>query len=217
MEALRVLRGLLIAARGVRKGLPSPDPGADPLELFHTWFAEADRAGLYLPEAVTLATAGRDGRPSARLVLVKDATERGFSFYTNLESRKARELAENPWATLVFHWAVLQRQVRIEGLVERLPEAEAETYWRTRPRGSQLGAWVSTQSAPLDERANLLARVEEARRRFGGGEVPLPPFWGGYRLVPERIEFWQGRADRLHDRVVFTRSDGGWAAGRLQP
>ncbi len=217
MTLLRTVRSLLFAARGVTRGLPPPEPGSDPLVLFRAWFREAERAGLYLPEAMTLATATPEGRPSARMVLLKDVSERGFSFYTNLGSRKARELTENPWATLVLHWAVLQRQVRIEGPVERLPIEEAEAYFRTRPRGSRIGAWASRQSEPLDSREALEARVEELRREFEGGEVPLPSFWGGFRVVPERIEFWQGRLDRLHDRVLHTRTAQGWAAVRLQP
>jgi len=151
------------------------------------------------------------------MMLLKGVEAGGFVFFTNYESRKAAELAANSRAALVFHWAVLERQVRVEGKVERLSPVESEVYFRTRPRGSRIGAWASKQSRPLPDRAELEARVREHDARFAGGEVPLPPFWGGFRLVPERIEFWQGRLDRLHDRLRFERERGGWRAVRLYP
>jgi pyridoxamine 5'-phosphate oxidase len=219
MSILSTIRAFLLATRGVvaGQGLPGPEAGGDPIELFRTWWRDAERAGLLLPESVTLATATPDGQPSARLVLLKGVSEGGFVFYTNYGSRKARELEANPRAALAFHWAALQRQVRVEGVVERVTVEESAAYFATRARGSRIGAWASRQSEPIGTRAELEARVAEVRERFGGGEVPLPPFWGGYRLVPARIEFWQGRADRLHDRVVHVREAGGWRAERLQP
>lgn len=166
---------------------------------------------------MALATATPDGVPAARMMLLKGVDRRGFVFFTNYESRKGRELLANPRAALVFHWAALQRQVRVEGSVERLTVAESEAYFRTRPRGSRIGAWASRQSADLSSRADLDRRVAEYEAKFAGQEVPLPPFWGGVRLRPAAIEFWQGRINRLHDRVRYTRTDGGWAVARLYP
>ena len=166
---------------------------------------------------MTLATATKDGRPSARIVLLKQLDHRGFVFFANYESRQGRELAANPYAALVFHWSILQRQVRVEGRVARISEEESAAYFRTRPRGSRIGAWASRQSAELENRAVLARRVKDVEQRFQGGEVPLPSFWGGYRLTPERIEFWQGRANRLHDRLCFVREEDGWQTKRLFP
>jgi pyridoxamine 5'-phosphate oxidase len=166
---------------------------------------------------MTVATATPDGAPSARMMLLKDVDQRGFVFYTNYQSRKAGELLANPRAALVFHWPVLQRQVRVEGAVARLPQPESETYFRTRPRGSRIGAWASRQSTELATRAELDQRVREYEARFAGQDVPLPPFWGGFRLTPSAIEFWQGRVNRLHDRLRYTRVGGGWAVTRLYP
>ena len=219
MAILKTIRALLLATRGVVTGgdLTGPEAGGDPIEFFRRWWRQAEDAGVLLAESMTLATATPDGRPSARLVLLKDVSEGGFVFFTNYGSRKSQELVANPFAALAFHWAVLQRQVRVEGRVERVSEEESAAYFATRPRGSQVGAWASRQSQPIRQRSDLEAQVEEIRKRFGAGAVPLPPFWGGYRLVPERIEFWQGRADRLHDRVLHTRTADGWQAERLQP
>jgi pyridoxamine 5'-phosphate oxidase len=213
------LQALLTLGRGVIAGMPDPSGDEDPFELFGDWYRTAEESGLFLPEAVTLATVDREGRPSARMVLLKGHDERGFVFFTNYGSRKAEELEANPYASLVFHWAVLERQVRVEGRVERIAEEESEAYFRTRPRGSQIGAWASDQSRPLSDRAELKQRVAETEERFKGEEVPLPPFWGGYRVVPTRIEFWQGRVDRLHDRWRFERATAGdpWSIGRLYP
>jgi pyridoxamine 5'-phosphate oxidase len=217
MSLLAKLRTLLTLGQGVVRGLPDAAADRDPIELFREWFAAARRAGLFLPEAMTVATATPDGAPSARMMLLKGVEAGGFVFFTNYESRKAAELSANARAALVFHWAVLERQVRVEGTVERIPPGDSEAYFRTRPRGSRIGAWASKQSRPLADRAELEARVREHDARFKGGEVPLPPFWGGLRLVPERIEFWQGRIDRLHDRLRFEREPGGWRAVRLFP
>ena len=213
------LQALLNLGRGVIAGLPDPTGDEDPFELFAEWYRTAEESGLFMPEAMALSTATPDGRPSSRMVLLKDFDHRGFTFFTNYESRKARELEENPHAALTLHWAVLERQVRIEGRVERVPEAESEAYFRTRARGSRIGAWASEQSRPLPDRKTLEERVREAEDRFEGDEVPLPPFWGGYRVVPELVEFWQGRVSRLHDRWVFRRAapDAPWELERLYP
>lgn len=211
------IKTVLTLGQGVAGGIPEAAEGADPIELFTLWFEAAGESGILLPEAVSLATASADGAPSARMVLLKGVDERGFVFYTNYGSRKARELEENPRGALCFHWAVHQRQVRVSGPVERVPEEESAAYFATRSRGSRLGAWASKQSEPLAARSELQARMDELTGRFADVEVPLPDFWGGYRVVPDEIEFWQGRADRLHDRLVFTRSDEGWATQRLHP
>lgn len=211
------IKTVLTLGQGVVAGLPEAAEQANPIELFQAWFEAAKESGILLPDAVALATATADGAPSARMVLLKSVDERGFVFYTNYGSRKARELEENPRAALCFHWPVLQRQVRVTGPVSRVSEAESADYFATRPRGSQLGAWASRQSEALSGRAELEARFKETDQRFAEGDVPLPPFWGGYRLAPERIEFWQGRADRLHDRLAFSRTETGWSAVRLYP
>jgi len=189
----------------------------DPLLIFEAWFAEAAAAGVVAPEAAALATATLDGRPSVRMVLLKHADEEGFGFYTNLESRKAAELAANPQAALLVYWQALGRQVRVEGSVEPATREDAAAYFATRPRGSQLAAWASPQSRPLAGRAELGRLVEEARARFAETEVLLPDHWGGYRLRPESYEFWQHGDDRLHDRVRYAREGNGWRSQRLAP
>ena len=189
----------------------------DPLELFEHWFAEAKRAGVEVPEAMTLATATGGGVPSARMVLLKGADEDGFVFYTGYGSRKSDELEQNQRAALVFYWRPIGRQVRVEGLVERVSEPESAAYFATRPRGSQLAAWASQQSRPLRSREELDRRYAELEREYEGRDVPLPPHWGGYRLHPEAIEFWEHRENRLHDRVRYTRAREGWKAERLSP
>jgi pyridoxamine 5'-phosphate oxidase len=217
MSLSSTLRTLFTLGRGLARGLPEAAADRDPIDLFQDWYGAATRAGILLPESMTLATADADARPSARMVLLKSCTPEGFVFYTNYASRKAADLAANPRAALVFHWAVLQRQVRVEGSVERVSEKTSAAYFQSRPRGSRIGAWASRQSHPLAERRILEKRLDRYQRRFAGAEVPLPPFWGGYRLVPEQIEFWQGRADRLHDRLLFSRMADGWEAQRLYP
>lgn len=216
--SLRVLYTTLkTLGQGVISGLPEASADRNPLDLFREWLEVANGSRILLPEAMTLATADREGRPSARMVLFKGLDERGFRFFTNYDSRKSKDLAENPHAALVFHWAVLHRQIRIEGMTERLTEEESAEYFKTRPRGSKIGAWASKQSSRLGGREVLEEAFASAERRFEGEEVPLPPFWGGFRVVPQRIEFWQGRANRLHDRLLFTRNEDGWEAERLYP
>jgi pyridoxamine 5'-phosphate oxidase len=190
--------------------------GADPIAHFRAWLDEAESASEN-SAAMTLATATANGAPSARVVLLRGVDNRGFVFFTNRRSRKGRELGENPRAALVFHWWALGRQVRVEGHVEEVAESESQGYWRTRPRPSQLAAWASPQSEALRDRRELDDAVEEAARRFENDDVPLPPFWGGYRVVPAVIEFWLHRDDRLHDRVRYTRVGESWTGERLAP
>jgi pyridoxamine 5'-phosphate oxidase len=199
------------------RGLRRSDLLADPLEQFTRWFDEARSAPILEPNAMTLATVDAAGQPSARTVLLKAVDRRGLTFYTNLESRKAREIAANPKSALLFWWPPQGRQVRFEGDLEPLDEAEADAYFATRPRGSQIGAWASAQSKVVADRAALDAAEREMEARFADGPVPRPPFWGGYRLVPARVEFWQGRVNRLHDRLRYTRRGDGWDLERLAP
>lgn len=207
-----------MAAPGAAAAAPSTTAmSADPIARFRRWFAAAQRAELPQPEAMALATADRRGRPSVRVVLLKHADAAGFVFYTNARSRKGQELAENPWASLVFHWHPLGRQVRIEGRVEPVTAAEADAYWVTRPRESQIGGAASDQSRPIASRAALLRRWRELARRYRDGPVPRPPHWTGFRVVPTRIEFWTLRPFRMHDRELFTRTRGRWRVRRLQP
>ncbi len=189
----------------------------DPIALFDEWFAEARESEINDAEAMALATADATGQPSARMVLLKGHGPDGFTFYTNEQSAKGEQLAENPRAGLLFHWKSLRRQVRVEGPVERVPEEDADTYFATRARDSQLGAWASDQSRPLDNRATFEQRFEEVKLRFEGKEVPRPPHWRGYRVVPERIEFWSDRPHRLHERRLFKSDEGGWTEGLLYP
>ncbi|MDA0635041.1 pyridoxamine 5'-phosphate oxidase [Nonomuraea sp. MCN248] len=189
---------------------------ADPVVQFTTWFQEALEAGLPEPNAMVVATASAGGRPSARTVLLKEYDERGFVFYTNYESRKGRDLAENPRASLLFPWHPIRRQVRVEGTVTRLSHEESAAYFASRPYGSRIGAWASRQSAVVRSREVLDARYEELSARWPE-EPPVPDFWGGYLVTPREVEFWQGRMDRMHDRLRYRRGQGGWVLERLAP
>jgi len=195
------------------------DLAADPIVQFNKWMDEAIKAELPEPTAMNLATVSAQGRPSARIVLLKGCDERGFVFYSNYESRKGRELGESQWAALTFHWVELERQVRIEGRVEKVPAAESDAYFKSRPLASRIGAHASPQSEPIGSREALMARVAAATARYGilPDGPPRPAHWGGYLIVPERVEFWQGRRSRLHDRLVYMRQFGGWHIERLAP
>ncbi len=222
MGLLTWWRTVRTSGQGVISGmdeaaLARADAGSDPLVLFGRWFRQASDAGIYLHEGMAVATATPDGAPSVRQVLLKSFDERGFVFYTNYDSRKADELEANPRAALLLHWPTLHRQIRIEGTAERTTFEESDAYHRSRPRGSRIAAWASRQSAPIESRAALERSFEERNAEFPGHDVPLPPFWGGYRVRAERIEFWQGRANRMHDRLLFTRTETGWALTRLSP
>ncbi len=189
----------------------------DPIVRFRESFARAKAGETFAAERMALATADAEGRPSVRYVLLKEADARGFVFYTNFESRKARELRENPRASLAFHWASTGEQVRVEGRVERVADGEADAYFASRPRGSQLGACASRQSAPIGSREELERRVSELERTYAGQPIPRPAYWGGFRVVPSQIEFWHDRNDRLHDRFLYTRTAGGWTLTLLSP
>ena len=195
---------------------PAAAAAEDPYALFGRWLAEATAAEPNDPNAAALATVSADGTPSVRVVLLKTVDGRGFAFFTNLDSHKGRDLRANPRAALNLHWKSLGRQVRVEGRVEQVSDAEADAYYATRPRGSRIGAWASKQSQPLDDRATLEGRLADFEGRFGD-DIPRPDFWSGFRVVPEKIEFWQGRQSRLHDRLVFRREKDGWTTQLLYP
>jgi pyridoxamine 5'-phosphate oxidase len=199
-------------------GLLEKDLARDPFRQFEKWFQEAEAAKVVEPNAMTLATATADGRPAARTVLLKGLDGRGFVFYTNYESRKGRELLANAHATLVFPWLALERQVIVEGTVSQVSREETDAYFHSRPRASQLGAWVSRQSSIIPDRAGLESEMKALEAKYAGATVPLPPHWGGYRVTPTTVEFWQGRRSRLHDRLRYRRgADGGWTVERLAP
>ncbi|HEY0241221.1 MAG TPA: pyridoxamine 5'-phosphate oxidase [Gemmatimonadaceae bacterium] len=200
--------------------MPTPYPVQNPLSRFHRLYAQAqqvDRSILREPNAMSLATVGMSGNPSVRIVLMKDVDERGFVFYTNLEGRKGRELRTHPVAAICFHWPPLEVQVRAEGPIAMVSDEEADAYFATRPRESQIGAWASIQSQPIEHVNDLAARVAEYEAQFNGSEVPRPPFWSGFRLRPDKIEFWRARPGRLHERHLYTRSGESWTMETLYP
>ena len=197
--------------------LTETDVNPDPIRQFERWFADALTAQVLEPNAMTLSTASRDGVPSGRIVLLKGVDAHGFAFYTDYRSRKSAELAENPLAALTFLWKEIERQVRITGSVSRVSLEESESYFRSRPLGSRIGAWASHQSSVIPNRAELDDRVRTVSERFANGEVPLPSHWGGFRVMPDEIEFWQGRSDRLHDRIRYRREEAAWFIERLSP
>ncbi|HEX5088497.1 MAG TPA: pyridoxamine 5'-phosphate oxidase [Nocardioides sp.] len=200
-----------------RGGLSESDLLPDPIAMFRRWYDDAHAAGLHEPNAMVVATVASDFAPAARLVLLKGVSEDGFVFYTNTGSRKGRELAGNPRCALLFPWHPLERQVRVDGTAAPLPREAVDAYFSVRPRGSQLGAWASHQSRVVSGREELQAAYEEADRRFAAGDVPTPDEWGGYRVHPESVEFWQGRPGRMHDRLVYRRTADGWRTERLAP
>ena len=201
-----------------QKGLGEEDLHVDPFAQFELWFKQTEEAGYRMPNTMSLATVSSDGQPSQRLVLLKFFDEKGFVFFTNYESRKAKEMIENPKVALLFPWHDLGRQVRINGRAEKVNMAESAKYFLTRPKGSQLGAWVSNQSSVISSRQMLMSKLEEIKSKFKNKEVPLPSFWGGYRVVPDSFEFWQGRKSRLHDRFRYLSQEReGWKIERLAP
>ncbi len=200
-----------------RAALSERDADPDPIHFFKRWFDEALKAGVREPNAMTLATLGADGQPSARIVLLKGVDEEGFVFFTNYESRKARELEQLPRAALVFWWEALERQVRIEGTVEKVSAVESDAYFASRPRESRLGAWASDQSRPIPDRSVLEQKLVEVEDAHPGDDIPRPPHWGGFRVLPTLFEFWQGRASRLHDRLEYMPGPDGWTIRRLAP
>ncbi|MGH3473903.1 MAG: pyridoxamine 5'-phosphate oxidase [Aeromicrobium sp.] len=206
-----------LRAEYAREGLAEAEAGADPVELFARWLDEAVAAGIHEPNAMALATADESGRPSVRTVLLKGFDDAGAVFFTNYDSRKARELADNPWASAVLLWRELQRQVRIEGRVGRVDPAQSDAYFGSRPRGAQIGAVASQQSRPIENREALEAQVAAAERAFDGRDVERPEQWGGFRIALDVMEFWQGRPNRIHDRLRFARVGDGWSRERLQP
>lgn len=201
-----------------KASLDVSDTFENPIEQFQKWFKEAQASGVLEPNAMTLSTVSPEGKPDARIVLIKDVKEHGFSFFTNYQSRKAKDLEHNPFAALTFYWPELERQIRIEGNVEKVEAYTSDQYFKSRPRGSQIGAWASPQSQVITNRSLLEIRQREFEERFAETEVPRPEHWGGYLLKPSRIEFWQGRASRLHDRIVYEKQErGNWNRTRLAP
>ena len=217
MTLFEKLRCLFTFGQGVALPLPAIDENAAPYSLFKLWFDDANKSGVLLPEAVSVSSVGDNGQPSSRMVLLKEYNNDGFVFYTNYASRKSHELSENDKVALLFHWGVLQRQIRIEGCVEKVSAEQSAQYFHSRDRGSQIGAWASKQSSKIQTDDELAQRVDYYTKKFAGKDVPLPDFWGGWRVKPNYIEFWQGRANRLHDRVCFEKSASSWKNFKLQP
>ncbi|TYK65899.1 pyridoxamine 5'-phosphate oxidase [Colwellia echini] len=217
MTLFEKIRCLLTFGQGVALPLPELLADTTPEQLFKQWFDEANQSGILLPEAMSVSTCSADGQPSSRMVLLKKFDEKGFVFFTNYSSRKSHELIENNKVALLFHWNVLQRQVRIEGIVEKVSEQESADYFHSRDRGSQVGAWASKQSQKLKHDNELKERMSHYQEKFAQGEVPHPEFWGGWRIKPQYIEFWQGRANRLHDRICFNKQDEQWVQHKLHP
>ncbi len=217
MTLYEKIRCLFTFGQGVALPLPEISSDSTPTELFTQWFNDANKSGILLPEAMSVSSCSSDGQPSSRMVLLKHFDERGFVFFTNYGSRKSHELVENNKVALLFHWNVLQRQIRIEGTVEKVTMQESADYFHSRDRGSQIGAWASKQSKKLTHDKELIERMESFKKKYNEGEVPHPEFWGGWRIKPTYIEFWQGRASRLHDRVCFEKKDDGWQNFKLHP
>lgn len=220
MTLLEKLRCLLTFGQGVALPLPAISEHSEPLPLFKKWFEDANQSGILLPEAMSVSSCGKDGQPSSRMVLLKEFNDDGFVFYTNYGSRKSQNLEENNKVALLFHWNVLQRQIRIEGEVEKVTIKESADYFHSRDRGSQIGAWASKQSKQLSQDNELINRVDYFNQKYPHGEVPHPNFWGGWRVKPRYIEFWQGRSSRLHDRVCFEKeciNDAEWKNFKIYP
>ncbi len=197
----------------MKNNLPS-----DPIKLFHDWLSQAKKSEVNDPDAMAIATCTKDGRPSVRMVLLKEADEKGFKFHTNSESQKGNELAENPYAALCFHWKTLRKQIRVEGIIEKATQKEADDYFESRPRARQIGAWASQQSRPLDSRESLEQRIKELENQYPeGSKVPRPDYWQGYRVIPNKIEFWWDNPDRLHDRFTYIKTGNNWNIQRLYP
>ncbi len=217
MTLFEKLRCLFTFGQGVALPLPELSANTTPDQLFEQWFADASKSGILLPEAMSVSSCSSDGQPSSRMVPLKDYDEEGFVFFTNYASRKSHELSENNKVALLFHWNVLQRQIRIEGTVEKVSTQESADYFHSRDRGSQVGAWASKQSQKLKYDDELKERMSHYQNKFSEGEVPHPEFWGGWRVKPHAIEFWQGRANRLHDRLCFEKENDTWLNHKLNP
>lgn len=217
MSLLNKIRCAFTLGQGVLIDLPDLDPSIDPFKQFDLWFKSAKDCGIVLPESMTVSTVDKNGHPSCRVVLLKELNEEGFVFFTNYGSRKSQELDNNTHVALTFHWNILQRQVRIQGSVEKLSTEASNEYFQSRMRGSRIGAWASKQSSKLQSREELEEQVKHFKDKFSGQEVPLPEFWGGYLVRPTSIEFWQGKADRLHDRFNYTKDGDSWHVDRLAP
>ena len=217
MTLFEKLRCLFTFGQGVALPLPELSANTTPEQLFEQWFSDANKSGILLPEAMSVSTCSTDGQPSSRMVLLKGYDEKGFVFFTNYASRKSHELTENNKVSLLFHWNVLQRQIRIEGTVEKVSSQESADYFHSRDRGSQVGAWASKQSQKLKYDEEVKDRMSQYQEKFSQGEVPHPEFWGGWRVKPHAIEFWQGRANRLHDRICFEKNNEQWTQHKLHP